>query len=158
MRKRLLIPICLGFLFLSWPISSQEPTYNKPVISAVDVSDGLDEIYKINPLVYTIVIGLIVAVGALSTTVVTIWKKYGELSEQNAELHKDKLKIALSTTETIKEALFLVQNIYEQVSKLNSSEIDRRLVDLDIKNHLINISNDIEELKSNLKSKLNENM
>jgi hypothetical protein len=155
MRKKLLIILLSIFAYTHIPdATSAEPI--APKIAAIAPSDGLDAIYNINPLIYTIVIGLLAAIGALAATIRTIWKKYEALQEQSTELHTEKLRIALSTTETIKEALFLVQNIYDQVSKLNSSDIDKRLVDMDIKNHLINISNDIEELKVTLKSRLNE--
>jgi hypothetical protein len=159
MVKRLLIPITFLYLTLAIPtqLDSNDFIYsNIPQIVSVAPSDGLDHIFNIDPLIYTIVIGLIIAIGALSTTLRVIWKRYVGVSEESSELHREKLRIALSTTETIKEALFLVQNIYDQVSKLNNSELDRRLVDLDIKNHLINITNDLDELKSELKSKLHE--
>lgn len=157
MIKWLLIAFLAGALSISSPSATELQSYSStPIISAVSPSDGLDHLYDIDPLIYIIVIGLLSAVTGLSIALKTIWTKYDESIKNAESLHKEKLKIALSTMETIKEAVFLVQNIHDQVLRLNNSDVDRRIFDLDIKNHLINISNDIDKIKSDLNSKLND--
>lgn len=135
--------------------------YNFPQMYIVPVatpSEALTHIYESNPLVYIIIVGLVIAIGALTATLRMLWKRYEGCHNEVSGLHKEKLEIALTSTDTIKEALFLVQNIHKQILELNKSESARKVVENDVKNHLINLSDGLDDLKRDLKeyiSKLN---
>ncbi len=143
------LPLLALFLFSTSSISD-EKIINLPtpvVVMADTTDDALGHILKLSPPVYLIIVGLTIAVGALAWTVRILWNSNNELLKVKDECQESKLKIALSSTETVREAITLVQSIHEQVMKLNESETDRRLADVEIKNHLLNIAKDIDDLK-----------
>jgi hypothetical protein len=142
-----ILPLVALFLFSTTAIPKEEPLPVPIPIVAADTDEALGHILELSPPIYLIIVGLTIAVGALTWTVKILWNSNGELQRVKDECHESKLKIALSSTETVREAITLVQSIHEQVMKLNESETDRRLADVEIKNHLLNIAKDIDELK-----------
>ena len=135
-----------------------ETNTNIPEYTIVaDTTDkALADVYDADPFLYLIIVGLIVAVGYLALTTRILWLKNQDLSKEKDDVQDSKIKIAVSSTETIKEALTLIEHIYSQVSKLTDSDATRQLTDNDIKNQLKNISKDIDHLSKEIRKALKD--
>lgn len=112
--------------------------------AAASTSEGMDKLFEHDPLIYLIVTGLVTAIGALSMVLRVLWKREEKLTDEIKDLNKEKLELALEVAAFVKEAISLVRDIHQQVLKLTESEVDRRIYDVDVKNQLINMSDEIE--------------
>lgn len=160
MLTRLLSVFCAIFITtISTSNSEPEIDYNGPtsssyVLAAQDASDALDEVFDNSPYIYLIIIGLCAGIGGLLYALRVLWLNNKQLQVDKDTLQDSKLIIALSSSETVKEAIHLISNIHEGVTKLNESDSNRRFVDIEIENHLKNISKVIEELRNEIRRSL----
>lgn len=109
-------------------------------------AEGVEVIKQSNPLVYLIVSGLTAALGALSFVCITLWRKIEALLKEKDNLSESKLKIALSSTEAIREAMSLLQTQISGVSSEVKDSGNSILTKLDILNKDISII--IDEVKT----------
>lgn len=116
-------------------------------------TDVLDPIKEHNPYVYIIIIGLVFALSALSFVIKMLWDKNDIILKEKDSLHESKLQLALSSTETIREAISLVQSIHENVIKMTDSHQERKIAEERVTNSLQNIQDDIEKILEEIRRK-----
>lgn len=143
----------LSFFASADKLEAQDEKAPPAAVYNVTTDDAMDHLYGLDPLVYIIVVGLVAAVGALTLTVRVLWYKNVELNETKDELQDSRVKISLSTTEAIAEAINLVQSIHDGVDKLHDNEATRRLLDVELKTYLINITKDLEIIRGEVNRK-----
>ena len=114
-------------------------------------SDSLDILQKESPMTYVITTGLLFAVTTMGFIVKVLWDHNNTLSAEKDLLHESKLKIAISTTETMKEAISLVKEIHSEVSKMSGDDINRRVLEESIKTSLSAMQNDIRLLSEEVR-------
>lgn len=112
--------------------------------------DAIEILKDYNPLIYLIVTGLVACLGVLSMTVRVLWVENRILTKNKDDLQESKLKIALQSTETIKEAIILVESINKNVLKLADDSLERRLNNQEITQHLSKILEDIKSMKDEI--------
>lgn len=116
-------------------------------------SNVLDPIKASNPYVYIIIIGLVFALSSLALVIKMLWDKNNVILKEKDSLHESKLQLALSSTETIREAISLVQSIHENVIKMTDSHQERKIAEERITNSLENIKSDIDKIYEEIRRK-----
>lgn len=121
-----------------------------PLIAGADAGDAMNHLFDLDPLVYIIVSGLLAAIVSLTYTLKVVWGQYQLVVEEKDILNESKVKIAMASTETLTEAMATVKYINDGVIKLNESEGNRKVVDTEIKNQLVNINKVLDTVTKEL--------
>lgn len=117
--------------------------------------EGIDVIRETHPEMYVIFWLLIVGIGGLLFGYKILWYRLKELDVEKSKIQADHIKTALSATETIKDALFLIQETNKNVEMLGKDTADRKIFESGVHSKLESmektISNFILEIRKLIK-------
>lgn len=151
-RGLIYLAIILFGLF-SMPTKSADDasvSANYKIISPASPQSALTKIEEESHFVYLIITGLVAAIGALVYALKSLWSREMRLLEKIDALNTEKLEIALESANAVRESIEIVKDVHSQILKLAESEMDKKIYDVDIKNLITNMSNNINTILNRL--------
>ena len=104
-----------------------------------------------NPIAYVVAVVLFTGCGGLAIAVRVMWLRLLKLHEELKSSKENELRVALSSTEVVRDALNMVQAIQSGVGKLVESEEERRLKDEKILSMLDILQKDVSKLEDEVR-------
>lgn len=120
----------------------------EPIIAAepASTSNGLNKVYEDNHLIYLIIVGLLAAISALVVSLKILWKREEKLTQKIDDLNLEKLEIALESANIVKDSIEVIKSVNTQILKLAENDIDRKLYDNDLRNIILNMSSNVDDI------------